>query len=162
MGGLTMGNVIIAENCKKVNQLSGGELVEFLKKHPQGLMDDRHDIFSLNNTMDKTMYLNYLQTIKEIAQSSKHGRFTCLLDLGYMPVLMPPFYISTWYPSIVAALEAHGVPYTRLPASSFAKDMFSHNTPDIWVSKLDCVDLLKKPAQNIRVNDLLDAIHWEV
>lgn len=156
-----MSSVIIAENCKKVSVVDVLDLEKTVgtADYKRGLLDMRHNMFTINNTGDKEMYFNYLRTINEIAQESRFGRYNCLLDLGYIPILMVPMFIGDrWDMQFIQALERNGIPYKKLPASSFSKDSYTADSPDIWVSKLDCADIVGKPAHLIRSIDVINRI----
>lgn len=156
-----MSKIIIAENCKKVSECDTSSLSSAISGDVSlGLLDARVNMLSMNTTSDKTMYINYLQTLKEIAQTVRCGRYTCLLDLGFMPVLMAPSFIGgLWHNQFIEALMANNIPFKKLPASSFNSDFYTQDDPDLWVSKLDCAELLGKPPQNVRVVDLINAIN---
>lgn len=155
-----MGNIIIAVNCKKVDEVPSDKIKSVAAQYNgQGLMDDRHNIYSFDNTLDLPMYYNYLETIKALAQESNVGRLKYLLDLGYMPVVMSPFFMfDSLHSQIIPALEKHNIPYKKMQASSFIKDWYTNDNPDIWVSKLDCASFLNKRPEQIRVKDLLEEI----
>lgn len=155
-----MANIVLAENCRKIDVVSSLDLKTMLgDKMKDGYMDTRHDIFSINNTMDLQMYYNYLETIKELSQLSRFGKYKYLLDLGYLPILMTPVYMmDKWYEDVTEGLNSRNIPFKKLSASSLTKDMYTSDYPDVWVSKLDCVGLVSKPVTAIRSKDVLEAI----
>ena len=156
-----MASVIVAENCTKVSVVTVADLKETMgSDFERGLLDSRNNIFTLNNTFDKVMYFNYLKTINELAQESRRGKYSCLLDLGYIPILMSPdFMKDSWEQQFTRALEAHKLPYKKLPASSFARDDYTSNFPDIWISKMDGAKLLNTEPSKIRSIDIINAIN---
>lgn len=120
-----------------------------------GYFDLRHKVYSTNNQNDIDEYLNYLQICKFLALSSTDIRNNHLLQMGYMPVCMPPTFMP-WIPQfIVPKLE---IPYIERPAVSFNNFAYVGDFNDIWVHKMDCAEILHCKPTEATVKKLLEAI----
>lgn len=124
------------------------------------LFDDRHQLFSVDNSMDIKEYLNYLVTIKEIAQSNPTaGKYRYMLDLGFIPVSMPPVWlIDIVYNKVRPALESKNITFYQLPASSFINGAYTGGQPDIWVSKMEVCDICGCKPELVTAKRLLEVI----
>ena len=152
----------LAKNSKLIDKTTLDKVSELSQLH-EGLLDDRHNIFSTNNVFSMETYYDYLHSIRIVEQDNRDhmntGKYRYLLDLGYMPVVMPAFYMGNQVHQIVIpALDAHDVPYLSLPASSLTKPSYSNPNSDIWVSKLDVYEMLNCKPEDVTVRRLLEAI----
>lgn len=155
--------VIVANNCKMVNKLSVLDLETALgDDYRKGILDSRHNVFSIGVEQGHDMYFNYLEILRECAHSSTCGRYFGILDIGFIPLFMPPSFMNYDYfaNEITTALDTEGLKYYKLPASSFTKPQYTDDFPDIWVNKMDYADFIGKSAEHIRVEDILRKVGW--
>jgi hypothetical protein len=155
-----MGNIRVAENCKQVNVVTVEEAKKLDKQYNQeGLYDDRNAMMCYKNTFDMVMYLNYLDMCKQLSQTYNAGRFHYMLDLGFVPVVMSPFFMGdNFHQLLIPKMEQKNIPYRKLPATSFVNDWYKNSNPDVWVSKLEVAPILGKSPESIRVKNILEAI----
>ena len=157
-----MSKSYVTQNCANRESVNFAEY-QIKAKSPQYdvVYDDRHLLFSENNTFDIAQYLNYIDTIKEIAQKEPNtGKYRYMLDLGFIPVSMPPIWlVDTIYPKVRMALEREGIEYFQLPASSFIQGTYTGGTPDIWVSKLSVNKMCNCKPELVTVRKVLEVLH---
>lgn len=143
-------------NCAIVSASSEKAIKEAVKKARDGRdvlkEDKRIGLYSLDNTFDKEMYLNYLDTMRTYLYRLNMP----LLGLGFLPVLAPPTFIGdSWHQYTMGLLTKCNIPF-RIVRSIDA------HISDIWVHKFDCAELCGKPVWDVRVVDVLNALNWEV
>lgn len=162
MGGtvyfMTKGYLTI--NCADKQVIDFEEYRKSVSQKEDVLYDDRHQLFSEDNTNDMVEYLNYIDTIKEIAQKNTNtGKYRYMLDLGFIPICMPPgWMILPIYMTIRPALEARGIEYFQLPASSFSLGAYTGSQPDIWVHKLSVHELCNCKPELVTVRRLVEVL----
>lgn len=149
----------LANNNKLIDKIDVDKVYEMIQFN-EGLVDDRHDIFCTNIEVTVDSYLEYLKSVRIIEQESKvKGKYYYLLELGYMPVVMPPFYYKeSMHEIIIPKLKENNIPMLTLPASSLTKPVYSNPTQDVWVSKMDVYQMLKCKPEEVTVKKLLEAI----
>lgn len=151
----------VTDNCANRRAVDISEYSAKAKSHAYDiLLDDRHQIFSENNTCDMVEYLNYIDTIREIAQEdTTSGRYRYMLDLGFIPVSMPPVWlISLVYSKVRPVLDAKGIEYYQLPASSFSSGSYTASQPDIWVNKMSVYEMCNCKPESVTVRRLLEVL----
>ena len=155
--------VIVANNCKKVNKLSVMNLEATLgSDFKKGVLDSRHNVFSIGVVQGHEMYFNYLEILRECAHESTCGRYFGILDIGFIPLFMPPSFMNydMFASEITNVLDMEGLKYYKLPASSFSKPQYTDDYPDIWVNKMDYAKFVGKSAEQVRVEDILRKVGW--
>lgn len=160
IGGFSLNIYYTAVNWK-IYEVSTAQVVEELaySTSGRGMLDDRHNIFSVDNDMDVEGYYNYIFEINKLAQKYGKSKYQYMLELGYMPVIMPPFpYGTILHERFLPRLEHFKVPYEALQASSFTKVQYSNVQPDIWVSKMEAAKLLKMKPTDVTVKTFLEEI----
>lgn len=143
-------------NCAIVEASTEKEIKTAINKARDGMnileIDTRIGLYSLNNTFDTQMYLNYLDTMHHYI----HRLDMPMLGLGFLPLLAPPSFIKDkWHQYTISLLSAHSIPYRVVRSNNV-------HISDIWVHKFDCADLCGKPVWDVRVVDVLKALKWEV
>lgn len=114
------------------------------------LLDERHLIYSKDNTLDIVQYLNYIDLVRGIAQRSKKEG---LLTLGFLPLIMPPsFFKDKLHRMIIPKLK---IQYFPVKSQSFLGTNYAADFPDIWVSKLDAAKIVGKQPVAVTVRDVL-------
>lgn len=143
-----------ADNCKIL-----GSVTEQPSDLSNYLIDDRHGMYICNSSMDIVEYLNYVDSIRTIAQTHKVGKYRYMLDLGYIPVCMAPVYLVDFvYSVVVPKLTEQSIPFIHLPASSFSQPNYSGPRPDVWVSKMDVYKVCGCKPENVTVKRLLEVL----
>lgn len=147
---------ILTTNCADKRMVETSVIYEI----PDVYYDERHQIFSENNTNDTTEYLNYIDLIRDIAQKDNTtGKYRYMLDLGFIPVSMPPTWmLDSVYSGVRAALEAKGIEYFQLPASSFSLGNYTVGAPDIWVSKITLAPICNCKPELVTVRKILGVL----
>jgi hypothetical protein len=102
------------------------------------------------NGVDKiTAYLNYLKLLSiiscflEASRSDITNRFVNLLDLGYIPLIMPPsFFEKTVHEVLKPQIEKSGIRFIYHKALRTDGSRLDMSTDDIWGSRMDISNLL--------------------
>lgn len=160
IGGLmkNMEMFYIADNFKIDKPMYLEELHTYALVH-SGVLDERNNVYSSNNTYDLQSYFNYLESVKTLSQTSNYGRYKHMLKLGFIPVLMvPSCFESTLHDAIIPRLEAQEIPYVKLPPMSFVKLSYTFKEPDIWVSKMDVYERLGCKPTEVTVRKLVESL----
>lgn len=119
-------------------------------------LDMRTMMVARNPTEDFVMMRNYMQVIQSKFNSYKRY---CMIDIGFLPVVMCPTFCDTrLYATVIAALEQHEIPYYFKFPIYFEQALNNTASMDVWVSRLDLKPYFKGNGYlTAKVSDV-----WEV
>jgi hypothetical protein len=139
-------SIIYTDNFKKI--IEAEEVI-----WDKAALDVRHNMVSANCTVDLDAYLNYMERVKEFAIESKYSD---LLSLGFLPLVMPPSFFGGYVHELVEpklTIRAY-----HHYAFSFRGNRYTSDYADIWVHKSDAAEIVDKPLHAITVRDVVRAI----
>lgn len=93
--------------------------------------------------LNMSLYLNYLQLLRNFAISNNMNEPLSLMRLGYIPIICEPSFTYGIYGSYIEPfLRATGIPLYARNQVPFTRGKISLTGTDYWVSKLDCCKYL--------------------
>lgn len=126
-------------------------------------IDTRLYIASLENTKDIVEYLNYyklLSTFSDrwvLSNSSVNSRYITLLELGFVPLYIPPTFLFDkniefrW----LLKIKELEIRFMQHKPIRFDGSYVDSDFEDIWVSKLDIARIMNVPVEKVRVIDFI-------
>lgn len=137
--------VIMAHNCVQYD-VKEMQTIEFLK-YPY--IDLRYNMVSDNDTLDFEEYFNYVEMSKQFVRDAKTVKGGFLLDIGYIPVWMPPTFLQSYTKMVTKCFV--GIPYLAYKSVSFNNPKYEGDSEDIWVSKVTCAEKFGWAYEDITV-----------
>lgn len=130
-------------------------------------LDERLFIISVNNTYDEVQYLNYLNLLRNSSNrmnisGSVVNNFTSLLDLGYVPVWIPPTFFdedNELADRVLQSIKSKKLlNYIKERQLRLTGTQVSSRTSDIWLSRLDVRTLFKGKMINIPLGNIFKEV----
>lgn len=119
------------------------------------VLDTRNYLYARNPTYTLESYLGYLMSIKALAMSPPVKGVDYMLELGFIPLIMPPSFWGDRAHTMILPHIPKSLPYFPRPAISFLNFRYHSDYPDIWVSKLDAAELCGCKPELVTVKEVL-------
>lgn len=156
----TQNCVTVTDDKNKLIRTSGADIRDL----DDCMVDDRMYIYSIGNTMDTEEYCNYYETFitkanKEVSVASAKGKFVTNLDLGYIPVYIPPtFFPLEATEEFIERLEEKKIAYKRMYPLRIRGDRAGSELTDVWCTRKEIARVLNTTIDNINVLEFLKVV----
>lgn len=159
---------VVANNCKLL--VDNGKPVKLTINDAKKVfgedvkLDNRLFILSVNNTYDREEYLNYLNFIRTASNRSNISasvvnNFTTMLDLGYVPIWMPPTFFNEGPDKVINALSSKGLTdYVREKPLRLTGTQVNSKPTDVWLSRLSVGKIFNGKMTGIPITSLYEEV----
>lgn len=143
---------IVSTDCQvrihegKVVTMKGDDLRKFNEDTFE--LDNRMHLVSFETTRTPKTYLNYFEFFSRISdrESSRpeiQGRYMSMLDMGYIPIIAPPSFMSEEITSMfLPLLQRSGIDIREQRPMRIDGRGFDAKCNDIWGSRMDMAEFL--------------------
>lgn len=100
-------------------------------------------------------YLNYIHSAAYFARKNPKMYPSYLTALGYVPIVYVPSCAGIHGVKFMSILDASGIPYVRMKATSFVIPFFQSDMVDAWCSKLVLGDYMGVKPEDVRSADVI-------
>lgn len=129
----------------KAEMIRGDRLLEMEEEY---LVDTRLRLVSFDTKKNLDTYFKYYSLFSRLSdiESSRPeniGRYVAYLDMGYVPVIAPPSFMSEEVVSLLKPLlERSGVELKEFKAMRLSGTEYPTTKPDIWASRMSIAEYL--------------------
>lgn len=151
-----------SKNVGKVKTLTGRDVTKEIGTAFE--LDKRFNLISVDSTGDLDEYIRYycffLQQVEALlSMESPSGNFVNQLDLGFVPVFVPPTYLySTLSQPFREAIEQTKIKIYEKPSMRLDGSGINSESRDIWCSRLELAKLFGKHPCSFKMGDYLEMI----
>ena len=155
----------MAHNCyvtKEMTILDGAGVFNYgaaiaLQKQGECLVDARSGLLLVTGknkpVYSMQMFCNYIRSLRRVLTIEKCDNGLALSYMGFIPILCEPSFTNGAYANyLTGKLEASGLPLYRRPPMSFCGRPCDFAGTDIWVHRVDCVDILNLKCRPEHIN----------